>query len=50
VPSVFGYLQSAGDIDAREMETVFNMGIGLIVVVSASNGERMMKKLRQSIR
>ena len=48
VPSVFGYLQSAGDIDAREMETVFNMGIGLIVVVSASNGERMMKKLRQS--
>ncbi len=48
VPSVFGYLQSAGDIDAREMETVFNMGIGLIVVVSASNEERMMKKLRQS--
>ncbi len=48
VPSIFGYLQSAGDIDAREMETVFNLGIGLIVVVSDSDGERMMKKLRQS--
>ncbi|HJM43926.1 MAG: phosphoribosylformylglycinamidine cyclo-ligase [Nitrospinota bacterium] len=48
VPPVFGALQSAGDIDAREMETVFNLGIGLIVVVSPSDGERMMKKLRQS--
>jgi phosphoribosylformylglycinamidine cyclo-ligase len=32
VPSVFHWLQGLGDIDDDEMERVFNMGIGLVLV------------------
>ena len=32
VPSVFHWLQGLGDIDDAEMERVFNMGIGLVLV------------------
>jgi phosphoribosylformylglycinamidine cyclo-ligase len=34
VPPVFTWLQKLGDIDADEMDSVFNMGIGLVLVVS----------------
>ena len=34
VPAVFPWLAQLGDIDAEEMETVFNMGLGLVLVVS----------------
>ena len=31
-PLVFGRLQALGEIDEREMRTVFNLGVGMIVV------------------
>jgi phosphoribosylformylglycinamidine cyclo-ligase len=34
VPPVFGWLQRLGEIDDDEMDRVFNMGIGLVLVVS----------------
>jgi phosphoribosylformylglycinamidine cyclo-ligase len=34
VPEVFRWLQRLGDIDGDEMDQVFNMGIGLVLVVS----------------
>jgi phosphoribosylformylglycinamidine cyclo-ligase len=34
VPPVFGWLQRLGEIDAAEMDRVFNMGLGLVLVVS----------------
>jgi phosphoribosylformylglycinamidine cyclo-ligase len=34
VPPVFGWLQRHGDVDLDEMDRVFNMGIGLVLVVS----------------
>lgn len=34
VPSVFRWLASLGDIDPGEMDRVFNMGVGLALVVS----------------
>ncbi|HVX61225.1 MAG TPA: phosphoribosylformylglycinamidine cyclo-ligase [Pirellulales bacterium] len=34
VPPVFGWLQQLGEIDADEMDRVFNMGLGLALVVS----------------
>ena len=34
VPPIFTWLQRLGDIDACEMDRVFNMGIGLALVVS----------------
>ncbi len=35
VPPVFPWLQSLGKIDSEEMERVFNMGLGLVLVVSS---------------
>ena len=34
IPPVFNWVQQAGDIDTAEMFRVFNMGIGLVFVVS----------------
>jgi phosphoribosylformylglycinamidine cyclo-ligase len=34
VPAIFQWLQKLGGIDSDEMERVFNMGIGLVLVVS----------------
>jgi phosphoribosylformylglycinamidine cyclo-ligase len=34
VPPVFHWLQKLGDVDADEMDRVFNRGIGLVLVVS----------------
>ena len=34
VPPVFPWLQRLGEIDADEMDTVFNMGVGMVLVVS----------------
>jgi phosphoribosylformylglycinamidine cyclo-ligase len=34
VPPVFGWLARLGDVDADEMDRVFNMGIGVVLVVS----------------
>ena len=33
-PPVFGWLQRLGEVDDAEMERVFNMGLGLVLVVS----------------
>jgi len=34
IPPVFGWLQRLGDVDAAEMDRVFNLGIGLVLVVA----------------
>jgi phosphoribosylformylglycinamidine cyclo-ligase len=34
IPSVFSFLQGMGDISQREMYKVFNMGIGMAVIIS----------------
>ncbi|MFQ5629781.1 MAG: phosphoribosylformylglycinamidine cyclo-ligase [bacterium] len=38
-PAVFSLLQELGDIDDDEMRRVFNLGIGLVLVVSAGGGD-----------
>ena len=39
VPAIFKLIQEAGDITDEEMREVFNMGIGLVFVVSKENLE-----------
>ena len=34
IPPVFQWIQRLGDIDQAEMDRVFNMGVGLVLVVS----------------
>jgi phosphoribosylformylglycinamidine cyclo-ligase len=46
VPRIFQILQENGNIDLQEMYQVFNMGIGMAVVVSESDVERAMPILK----
>ncbi|MEE8110729.1 MAG: phosphoribosylformylglycinamidine cyclo-ligase [bacterium] len=48
VPRVFDLLQRTGSIPQAEMDAVFNLGIGLIVVVPQRDAERAMEALRRS--
>ena len=43
VPAIFKIIQKAGDISDEEMREVFNMGIGLVFVVTKSDAKSLMK-------
>ncbi|MFF2019661.1 phosphoribosylformylglycinamidine cyclo-ligase [Paenibacillus sp. NPDC058177] len=45
---IFNLLQSKGDVTNRDMFTTFNMGVGLVLVVDAANGERALELLKAS--
>ena len=45
VPAVFPWVQGLGTIAADEMERVFNMGIGMVLVVSPHFAESIQKQL-----
>ncbi|HEU0273614.1 MAG TPA: phosphoribosylformylglycinamidine cyclo-ligase [Candidatus Udaeobacter sp.] len=46
VPRIFQILQENGKIDRHEMYQVFNMGIGMVAVVSEHNARRAMPMLK----
>ncbi|HEX5472384.1 MAG TPA: phosphoribosylformylglycinamidine cyclo-ligase [Lacipirellulaceae bacterium] len=48
VPPVFQWLQQLGDVDAEEMYRVFNMGIGMVLIVSPYYAESIRQRLAQS--
>jgi phosphoribosylformylglycinamidine cyclo-ligase len=45
VPPVFSWIQRLGDVDRDEMERVFNMGIGLVLVVSPHFADSIRRQL-----
>ena len=47
-PRVFGEIQRLGDIDDEEMARVFNLGIGMIVVVAPDDLYRSLDVLRSN--
>jgi len=47
VPAVFTWIQRLGDIERNEMERVFNMGIGMVLVVSSFYAESIRNQLAQ---
>ncbi len=48
VPSVFSFLQQAGELNELDMYSVFNMGIGMVVAVSPDDVEDALKELHTS--
>jgi phosphoribosylformylglycinamidine cyclo-ligase len=40
IPEIFRLIQATGDIDDAEMYRVFNMGVGMVVIVSKDDAER----------
>lgn len=49
IPAIFSYMQEKGNIDQKEMFTTFNMGIGLIFVIEASEYKEMKNYLPEAI-
>ena len=47
VPAIFQLIQQTGDVSDEEMREVFNMGIGLVFVVSNDNLELALSLLRK---
>lgn len=47
IPPVFNWLQALGNVDDAEMHRVFNMGVGLTMVVSAYYAESVQQQLAQ---
>ncbi len=45
-PAVFGWLQAVGGVDDAEMFRVFNMGIGLVMIVAEYYAESIVRTLR----
>jgi phosphoribosylformylglycinamidine cyclo-ligase len=48
VPPVFKWLQKLGDVDEAEMFNVFNMGVGLVLVVSPYYAESIQQQLAKA--
>ena len=47
IPPVFDWIQGLGDIDQEEMERVFNMGLGLVMVISPFYAESIRSQLSE---
>ena len=47
VPPVFGWLQRLGEIEQKEMDTVFNLGIGFVMIVSRYYAESIQRQLQE---
>lgn len=48
-PAIFELIQQGGSIDPLEMYRVFNMGIGMVFVISANHAEKAARLLRGKI-
>jgi len=47
VPAVFRYIQETGDLDEGEMYHVFNMGIGMMVIVAGPKVDQTLARLQE---
>ncbi len=48
IPEIFGFLQETGNISEHDMYNVFNMGIGMILVVDEKDVEKTMEILKDN--
>ncbi len=48
IPSIFNYLSELGNVEEDEMYHVFNMGIGMIMIVRPDDAQKTLKLLRQN--
>jgi len=49
VPAIFGLIQHQGKIDEREMYHVFNMGIGMVIICSENNVNKIKGKIPDAV-
>lgn len=46
-PSVFNWLQTAGNVSSREMYRTFNCGVGMVIALPASEADKAVKLLTE---
>jgi phosphoribosylaminoimidazole synthetase len=46
---IFGLMQELGNVDVHEMFRTFNMGIGMIIIVSPSDQQNILEKIQGSV-
>jgi phosphoribosylformylglycinamidine cyclo-ligase len=46
IPPIFEVLQQKGDVDPAEMYQVFNMGIGMVAIVSEKDADKVTRQLK----
>jgi phosphoribosylformylglycinamidine cyclo-ligase len=49
VPKVFDFLQIGGGVEQAEMFQVFNMGLGMLVIIDADDEKRVIDELRGTL-
>ena len=49
VPPIFQIMQERGGVDRKEMYQVFNMGIGMVAIVSPNDAAAIGKQLRARV-
>ena len=49
VPAIFDHIQRGGNVDPHEMYQVFNMGIGMTIVVAEKDAAAIVRKTKGSI-
>ncbi len=49
VPPIFGLIRERGSVDLREMYRVFNMGIGMTIVCSAGDVDRVIEVVPEAV-
>ena len=49
VPKIFPWLQRLGSVDQAEMDRVFNMGIGLVIIVAEFNADAIVRHLSHKV-
>lgn len=48
LPEVFQWLQENGNVETTEMHRTFNCGVGMVLIVDASEADAIVEKLRQN--
>lgn len=48
VPKIFTWLQKTGNMTTNEMFHIFNMGIGMVLIVSLENKDQVVSSLKES--
>ena len=48
VPAIFSYIKKCGNIDETDMFSTYNMGVGMMMIVSEDDAEKVVDTLRNS--
>jgi phosphoribosylformylglycinamidine cyclo-ligase len=50
IPKLFRLIQEAGRVDLEEMRRVFNLGIGMVVIVSSDQADHLQRQIPDAVR